>query len=304
MAGKVITIANMKGGVGKTATVVALAEALAADDVDAKILVIDLDAQANASSCLAGDGPLAALIRDGQTIDGFLNDVLFKRKSRELDAYIRNYISTVTHRGHQLGIALLASSVELRRTETKILYRLTRAKMSLDEIVEHLSMVMDRELGRARRRFDYVLIDCGPGISILTEVTIRLADMVIVPTIPDALSTYGLQAFCNSIWSGELAEKSHFESKPKARSPHVLITRRRQVELHHRFAAMIRNEGSAKRPAFRVYETEIPESADVAKALGSIDEPVPFSRKWGPQVVAVMRNLVDETKEILNVARH
>jgi cellulose biosynthesis protein BcsQ len=302
--GKVITVANMKGGVGKTATVVGLAEALAADDLDISVLVIDLDAQANASSCLAGDGPLADLIRDGRTIDGFLKDRILDSKSNGLEKYIREYVSSVRQGSSQLGIALLASSVELRRTELDMLYRLTKTKMSLDEIVAKLSSIMSVEFGKLRRKFDYVIVDCGPGISILTEVTIRLSDMVIVPTIPDALSTYGLQAFCNSLWVGEIAKTSYFGKKPKVKRPHVLITRRRQLALHSKYVDEIRGEEASSRPSFHVYKVEVPECVDIPKGLEQVGNPLPFGQKWGPRVVSVMRDLVNETKEALNGAGH
>ena len=84
MAGKLIAIANMKGGVGKTTTVVSLAEALAADDPSASILVVDLDPQASASVCLAGENLLAEMITDDHTVEAFLEDRLLNHETTKL----------------------------------------------------------------------------------------------------------------------------------------------------------------------------------------------------------------------------
>jgi chromosome partitioning protein len=171
--------------------------------------------------------------------------------------------------------------------------------MSWSEIIKGLSGVMSGQLAKARKAFDFILVDCAPGISILTEVSIRLADLIIVPTIADFLSTFGLQTFCAAIADRGLAEGV----RKAARRPSVLITRRRQVRIHDQTAEKLRNEATAAKPAFDVFKTEIPETVAVANALSQVNQFPIFSQKWGPAVVPLLSDLVREIGETLNVHR-
>jgi cellulose biosynthesis protein BcsQ len=297
LSAKIIAVANMKGGVGKTATVVSLAEALAASGY--RTLVIDLDAQANASICLAGDSLLATLIARKATIEGFLVDHLLGKKTTTFADCVRNNVSNVSHLNQQLSISLLPSSPELRHFEYRIIHDLTQRRMSWSDIIKGLSAVMSGQLSRTRRTFDFVLIDCAPGISALTEVSIRLADLVIVPTIADFLSTFGLQTFCATLSDRGLAEGV----RRTPRRPYVLITRRKQVNIHAQTAEKLRNEATAEKPAFDVFRTEIPETVAIADALSQIDRFPIFSQKWGPVVVPLLSDLVREIGDTLNVDR-
>jgi chromosome partitioning protein len=298
VSGKVIAVANMKGGVGKTTTVVALAEGLAAEGNS--VLVIDADAQANASVCLAGNEKLESLISQGQTIDAYLDDLLIGGQKRKFADCIYYQASNVSHSGRSLEISLLASSAELRLLEREIIFKLTKRKFGLDAIVGSLFRIMKDQLGRTRKDYDYVLVDCAPGISALTEASIRLADLVIVPTIPDFLSTYGLKSFCKTLWHKEWAEQGQ---RPK-KLPRVLITRTRQIKEHQKTIEILRNERKISTPSFESFETVIPEAAAIPTALRtrSPEDLFPtFTGKWGALVPRISR-LADETKEALNGA--
>lgn len=300
MNGKVIAIANMKGGVGKTATVIGLAEALAAGG--GEVLVIDLDAQASASVVLAGDHLLASLIEQGRTIDGFLEDFLLKEKKISFSDCVRAHISDVTHGSRQLPISLLASSPALRRLELLLIYRLTNKRFDFDAIVERLVDLLRDELKRSRRKYDFILIDCAPGISALNEASIRIADLVIVPTIADFLSAFGLQAFCRSVIEREPNSSARTLRKP-GKSPHVLITRRRLVKQQNSTADKIRNERLSDQPSFKVFETEVPETVAIAMALEKTGTCPSFANKWTPGVVTVLDGLVSEIEEALHATR-
>src|SRR5262245_16104721 len=184
----------MKGGVGKTATIVMLAEALAASE-GKSVLVIDLDPQASASICLAGDQLLTSLVESGRTIDAYLDDVVMGGRRIAFANCIHGQVSSVMHRNELLQISLPASTPPLRLFERDLIFDFAQRGYGVNASVGRIFRLMKIQLERAAGDYDFILIDCAPGISALTEVTIRLADLVIVPTIPDFVSTYGLRAF-------------------------------------------------------------------------------------------------------------
>jgi chromosome partitioning protein len=295
MSGKIIAVANMKGGVGKTATVVGLAEALAANGN--KVLVIDLDPQANASICIAGDALLADLIRKRNTIDAFIDNFVHKGTIATFDELIRSNVSTVTHQGDQLEISLLASSPALRSLEYKLVHELTKKTMSWEKIVESLWALMKIQFRRSRQNFDVVILDCAPGISVLTDVSIRLADLTVVPTIPDFLSTFGLDAFCHSM--RERAQGNGKMNAPR-RLPHVLATRCREVNVHRRTVEVLKNEAKTNKAPFKMFQTTIPEKIAIANALGRFKEYPPFASRWTPPVISILNELMTEIQETFN----
>ncbi len=300
MKGKIVAVANMKGGVGKTATVVGLAEALAAQG--SEVLVIDLDPQANASICFAGSATLKELIENGRTIDGFFQDRIFGKEKKNFDDCIRAHVSNVSHLGNQLPVSLLASSSRLRLLERELILKLTRKKHDLEWIVEQLYAVLREQLRRTTKQYDYVLIDCPPGLSVLTEASIRMADMVVVPTIADFLSTYGLLSFCSNLWTGEIAKETATTILTKPKRPYVLITRRKRTSHQNQIATRLMNERRKAKPSFNLFDTEIPEMAAIAVALSKTEIWPSFSQKWKAGSAAILANLAEETKEALHGA--
>jgi cellulose biosynthesis protein BcsQ len=308
---QVIAVVNMKGGVGKSATVVSLADALGAKKVGG-VLVMDVDTQATASFFLAGDQILKDLITSGKTIDQFLIRALVDHDANiSLVDFIRPQVSNTRHLRKPLDVSLIASSTTLRASEREIVRHLTAAGVNLVAIEQRIGGILQEQIAAMNGRYRYIIVDCAPGISPFTTAAIGLADLVLVPTIPDAPSFLGLAAFLAHIHR----EMTHCNAQ---RPPHVLLTRyaprsimawlpgtRRRGRINHQEDYRRRISALAKSgdPEFKVLNTMVMETTLMphAMSLGTGDpQAAPtFAQKYPGELGQLLDKLADEIMEAL-----
>ena len=175
-----ITVMNAKGGVGKSTLVLALAETLATVHRK-KVLVIDADAQASVSHMLVLQPQLEAAQSGGRTIVDYLIGVVLKESTASWQDFV---ISDVSDVDDARSIALIASDTDLTLFEREV---------SKGDLETRLRRSIGTLLAEAGQRYDIVLIDSAPGLSVLTECFLREADFYLSPTRPDYISTRGLK---------------------------------------------------------------------------------------------------------------
>jgi chromosome partitioning protein len=167
LTARIYTLVNQKGGVGKTTTAINLGAYLA--KLSQKVLIVDLDPQANATSCLGVD----KLNVQGGTYEALLGD-------KKVASYVLL--------NERLNLSLLPSSPSLAGAEVELvdeLARESRLRKAIEPLVD---------------RYDYILIDCPPSLGLLTvNGLIAATNGVIVPVQCEYLALEGLGQLTQTI---------------------------------------------------------------------------------------------------------
>jgi chromosome partitioning protein len=180
--GTAIATMNTKGGVGKSTVTLAIAETLAHDH-HKKVLVIDADAQMSISVMLMPIERLNRLRGDGDTLVGLLHQTLILGLHIDWKDDVCDEVSDLDDVG---TLHLLPGDLRLSLIERAVSER--DRQRQLRGLVRQL-------LADARRYYDIILVDCPPGLSLLTEIWLRECDWQLVPVKPDFLSVAGLEMF-------------------------------------------------------------------------------------------------------------
>lgn len=279
----VIATINLKGGVGKSTTTVAVAEMLSTV-YKKKVLVVDLDPQTNATVMLIGEKKWEELNDAGYTLARLFKDALEPEGAPRLFDLGKTLQKQVSNVEDVRNLDLLPSSLDLIDVQDR-LASMPSGRFFADNPTD----LLRRATRPIIEDYDVVMLDCPPNLGIITLNGLRIANGYIIPTIPDILSTYGIPQIVKRV--GQFSDTIGEKIEPLG----IVVSKyRAQSTTHNNVLKQMKRKADAP-----LFETVIPENDKAADAADYT--PVSTLRqKWGYQ--GQYDRYVALTKEIMERA--
>lgn len=251
----VISTINLKGGVGKTQTTVALAECLALEE-HKKVLLIDLDPQTNATIMLMDENDWLQKNKQGETLNQLFKDALVGTSKFDINKAIVKNASNI--KGGINGLDLLPSSLDLIDIQDR-LQNIGSGTMYTLSPTSVLYGVIENFLDE----YDYVFIDCPPNLGIITLNGLYFSDYYIIPCIPDILSTYGIPQIINRVNKFSKPQKGGGSTIGELEALGIIVSKyRSQNPLHSSTIQTLKSSNLYP----DVFDTIIPEATAISRS--------------------------------------
>ncbi len=265
--GKIIAIANQKGGVGKTTTTFSLGVALCKQGK--KVLLIDADPQGDLTTCMGYYNNQDEL---QNTIGSLMSDIIYDNEANAKDCILH----------HKEGIDLIPSNLDLSAIELSLVNAMSR-EFTLKNAIESI-----------KDNYEYILIDCMPSLGMITINVLACSDKIIIPVQGEYLAAKGMGHLLKTV------NRIHKQINPNLKIGGVLLT---LLDKRTNLSKEVRNTINENYGQYvKIYNTEIPKAINTAKSTSTgksifeFDKNSPVAEAYKKFAKEVLENERERTK--------